>query len=90
MHIERQKFKCKRCGEFWTGEMIQNVPISVWVAHVRSIRCPNCGAATRYICFVADQRDLPPAWNIEGTPLGDKFKEHLKREEDDLKKSPPQ
>lgn len=23
-------------------------------------------------------KDAPPSWNIEGTPLGDKFKEHVK------------
>jgi hypothetical protein len=31
--------------------LIYNVPIDVWVAHVRSLRCPGCGAGPDHLAM---------------------------------------
>ena len=40
---------CKRCGHEWDDWQPQMVPVATWVAHVRTYRCPECGARSGHI-----------------------------------------
>lgn len=35
---------CRSCDHIWTENWLTNVLISVWIAHVQSLRCPECGS----------------------------------------------
>jgi hypothetical protein len=36
---------CRLCGYAWVDWQPQMVPIETWAAHVKTYRCPACGAA---------------------------------------------
>ena len=36
---------CRQCGHTWDDWQPRNVPLETWVAHVKTYRCPHCGAA---------------------------------------------
>lgn len=40
---------CKKCGKPWDDWQPQNVPIATWAAHVKTYRCPHCGAGGRNV-----------------------------------------
>jgi hypothetical protein len=53
---------CKVCANQWEQGLLGNVPVEVWVLHVQSLRCPNCGAghdrlALRYGEETSGQRE---------------------------------
>lgn len=35
---------CRKCRFLWTGYLLTNVAVEVWVAHARAMHCPDCGA----------------------------------------------
>ena len=37
---------CKQCSHTWDDWQPNNCPIATWVAHVKTYRCPHCGAAS--------------------------------------------
>ncbi len=38
---------CAGCGHWWDGDQPQCVPFATFAAHMKSHRCPKCGAGTR-------------------------------------------
>ena len=49
--LQDQPLVCKACNHEWLEPLINNVPIDVWVAHVKSLRCPECGAGSDRLAF---------------------------------------
>ena len=37
---------CRQCGHTWDDWQPQSVPLKTWTAHVKTYRCPHCGAAS--------------------------------------------
>lgn len=46
-----QSLRCMQCEHEWREKIIGNVPVNVWTAHVKSLRCPNCGAVWNRLAF---------------------------------------
>lgn len=36
--------RCKKCGHDWDDWIPVGVPVATWLAHVRTLHCPLCGA----------------------------------------------
>lgn len=51
MWIDQTPVSCRSCGHQWSQEMLQDVGITVWLAHVKSIDCPQCGASWKQLSF---------------------------------------
>jgi hypothetical protein len=49
--LEETPLVCNACKHEWMEPLIYNVPIDVWVAHVRSLRCPGCGAGPDHLAM---------------------------------------
>lgn len=43
---------CRKCGHKWQQQFLQNVVISVWIAHVKTVRCPSCRVGWKSLSFV--------------------------------------
>lgn len=56
MRIDHSPLVCKACGHMWQQEMLYDVPVNVWVAHVRSLHCPQCHADSHHLAFQRDTR----------------------------------
>ena len=41
--------QCKNCDHKWDDWQPWGVPISTWIAHVNTYRCPSCSAGFRNI-----------------------------------------
>lgn len=54
---------CKQCGHAWEDTQPNNCPVETWCAHVRTYRCPNCGAGTRKVVLRIKplEQDIVPA-----------------------------
>ena len=54
-YFEDRPMRC-RCGLKWSGHLAQNLVVEVWVAQVRSLRCPACGKGPGgiFLCYEAD------------------------------------
>jgi hypothetical protein len=39
--------RCDQCHAAWNAWQPSYVPIDVWVAHIRALRCPHCGNGPR-------------------------------------------
>jgi len=57
--VDHQLIRCCDCGHEWMADMLQNVAIKVWIAHIKSLRCPKCGAGWRSIMLTARAGDAP-------------------------------
>lgn len=56
---------CRNCKHEWHTETLCHIPISVWVAHIRTLHCPVCRANYRKLSF----RTAPqPPDTTTGTP----------------------
>lgn len=53
MWIDHTPLLCDFCHHEWEGEILQSVAVTAWVAHVKSIHCPKCGANWKRIRFKA-------------------------------------
>ena len=40
---------CQDCGHAWDDWQSCRVPFETWIAHVKSYRCPECGADSKHI-----------------------------------------
>ena len=40
---------CKACGHRWDDWQPSYVPVATWVAHIKTIRCPQCGKGGRSV-----------------------------------------
>ena len=58
-----QLLLCLACKHEWTEKIIYNVGVAVWVAHVRSLACPVCGANSERLAFKTPE---PPGDGPEG------------------------
>lgn len=47
---------CEACGEKWSQKLIVNAPVSVMIAHWRSLQCPECGARWKRLAFRCDEQ----------------------------------
>ena len=56
-YFEAKRMRC-RCGHDWDGYLAQNVTSKVWIAQVKSLRCPDCGKGPSGIFLCSD---APPA-----------------------------
>jgi hypothetical protein len=56
-----QPLHCSKCDHLWTGETLAHVAIDVWLAHIKSIHCPNCAVGWRKIGFVTDEAKVRAA-----------------------------
>lgn len=51
--------RCGPCGYVWNDWQPSHVPPATWIAHIRAMRCPRCGAKRKlFIRF--DQEAKPP------------------------------
>lgn len=41
--VDEARLACK-CGHEWTGYLLSWVSPDTWIAHVKALRCPGCGA----------------------------------------------
>lgn len=56
-------FRCLGCEHRWQGWLPTNVnvPITVWIAMAKAMRCPQCGArAKRLVLDLAAEREAMP------------------------------
>ncbi len=51
IRLQSRKFICKLCRTMWDGQVLCNVTIDVFCAHLNSLRCPNCGADSQAVCI---------------------------------------
>lgn len=52
---------CARCDEKWRGWIPSFVPVAIFIAAVRAMRCPACHAGARRVAFdLARERAEPP------------------------------
>ena len=49
--LRPERLVCMMCKHEWIESLIYRVPILVWVAHVRSLRCPSCGVGSKKLAF---------------------------------------
>lgn len=49
-------FVCRVCDAFFEAETLQMVSIDVWMAHLKTIRCPQCGSAWKKLSLVDRSR----------------------------------
>lgn len=52
MTFSDSPMECLNCRHKWDQQMLQMAPISVVVAHWKSLRCPSCGANAKRLAFV--------------------------------------
>ena len=62
-YFEPRQFRCKR-GHEWDGHMPQWVTVKIWVAHMKTLRCPECGIGSRGVFLVTE----PPAGQARQAP----------------------
>jgi hypothetical protein len=43
--------RCLKCEHEWTETTLTGVRVSVWIKHVRTLVCPECGASWRKIAL---------------------------------------
>lgn len=56
IQVDQQRFHCAHCNHIWWGEMLSNVTANVWIAHAKSLRCPECG--TKKVNLVLNEKRL--------------------------------
>ena len=61
MHFTHNPMVCQECKHHWDQQMLQWAPVSVIIAHWKSLRCPQCGANWRKIAFVT-RKEENDAW----------------------------
>jgi len=44
---------CRHCRHAWDDWQPQDVPVETWVAHVKTYRCPRCGADAGHVVLRA-------------------------------------
>ena len=54
-----QRMRCKR-GHAWVDHLPQHVLIKVWVAHVKAMRCPECGMGPKGLFLVYEPDQAEP------------------------------
>jgi hypothetical protein len=53
--------RCKACGKDWDDWQPIMVPVTVWVAYVKTYRCPHCGAGGRNVLLRPRPSEEPSA-----------------------------
>jgi len=48
---QARRFLCLKCQHAWQGWIPTHIAVAVWIAAVKALRCPKCGASTRRITF---------------------------------------
>lgn len=48
---QTRKFLCRLCGYKYEEELLCQIPLTVWLAHIKSLRCPQCDAGWRRLSF---------------------------------------
>jgi uncharacterized Zn ribbon protein len=54
---------CQACRHEWDQQMLQRAPVSVVVAHWKTLYCPKCGADWKRLAFVSrpeEESSHPP------------------------------
>ena len=54
MRIQPQKFRCGKCDYRWTGEIVVDCPVNLYLASLKAIQCPNCDTGTKKIFMERD------------------------------------
>lgn len=70
MYVESRPFLCRQCNERFNLETLQDVIVDVWVRHIKTLRCPQCGATWRKLSFVSDVAAKVYAAEVEGAAEG--------------------
>jgi hypothetical protein len=47
---------CSKCHSLFFGEMLENISITVFVKHIATIRCQDCGASYKKIELVTSRK----------------------------------
>jgi hypothetical protein len=55
-NVQSLRLHCSDCNSIWSENLLINVTIDVWAAHVRSLRCPGC--AGKKLNLVCDEDKL--------------------------------
>ena len=56
--LETQRLFCKKCHTVFVENTLTYVTVQVWVAHVRSMCCPSCGAGHKHLAMGANVEKL--------------------------------
>jgi len=48
---QARRLLCLKCKHAWQGWIPSHIAVEVWIAAVRALRCPHCGARTSRIVF---------------------------------------
>jgi hypothetical protein len=50
-----------RCGHAWDDWQPSHVPIDTWIAHIKTLHCPACGAGYKSRMLLLRDKPLPDA-----------------------------
>lgn len=56
-YVTLQPMLCRACQHEWRAEVLQAVVIDAWIAHVKSICCPACGAGWRTLSMKQESEE---------------------------------
>lgn len=56
--FKQHPFSCKY-GHEWIGHLPYQVEVSLWSAHVKALRCPNCGKGAKFISMGHKPKETP-------------------------------
>jgi hypothetical protein len=52
MTFSTSPMRCLQCEYEWDQQILQMAPVSLVVAHWKTIHCPDCGAGWKDLAFV--------------------------------------
>ena len=60
MKIQIQRLTCMVCEHVFESETVVDAPVEVWIASVRAVHCPQCGAGSEKLGLGGAFGDTPP------------------------------
>ena len=60
MLITQRRMTCTACRHVFEAELVENAPVAIFLASLKSVRCPNCGVGYKKIGFGGAYSDSPP------------------------------
>ena len=65
-HLQRMAMTCEACGRGFIGDLLMDVPVEHFVAHIRALLCPHCGAGPKKILLGAARKSSEAPDRSEG------------------------
>jgi Zn finger protein HypA/HybF involved in hydrogenase expression len=57
MTFSHMTMQCLDCDHSWDQQMLQMAPVSVVVAHWKSLHCPSCGANAKRLVLIGSPEE---------------------------------